>query len=559
MKNKKTKEKGIGLWTTLLMYALLPLSIAIIVFTIYSVKSQSKELKESTYERLKACAVQTKEYFEWDIRENILECDEISEQFIDSLKDQHIELTLFQKNTRWLTSVKKDNGERNNGTTCDAEIWSTVKTGKDYKADKVSINNEDYYVFYTPVYDKNNNVWGMAFAGEKKSIIENTIKKMIRNSLLIALVLFISITGIAIAIGRLIIKPLKDAEYGLTNLASGDVSSEFNTKTHIKELKAIKNSIISVQSTLDNMVTKIKDEVSNLNINVNTVSEAVAICNSVKDGITQAVEDMAHGSNEMAESVQNTASVMTDMGNEIDSISDLIGLANEGAIEISKISDVAKNNLEELISANKDTVDAANDIAKGIEESSTEVEEIRKAAEDITGIASQTNLLSLNASIEAARAGEAGRGFAVVASEIQQLSDQSNKAAQKIQEILGNITTSSNKNNLSAKKIKESVSNEGKVLIDVNNSFNSVSEKINQMTEQMSNIANNTNELTKNKNKILDEISTLSSISEENAAATEETSASTEELGANIENIHTQTGDIVNSSKSIQELVEFFK
>lgn len=71
------------------------------------------------------------------------------------------------------------------------------------------------------------------------------------------------------------------------------------------------------------------------------------------------------------------------------------------------------------------------------------VAKISSAAELITAIASQTNLLSLNASIEAARAGEHGRGFSVVASEIQQLSEQSNNAAGHIQEMITNLNTNS--------------------------------------------------------------------------------------------------------------------
>ena len=71
------------------------------------------------------------------------------------------------------------------------------------------------------------------------------------------------------------------------------------------------------------------------------------------------------------------------------------------------------------------------------------VAKISTATDLITAIASQTNLLSLNASIEAARAGEYGRGFAVVASEIQQLSEQSNSAASEIRSMIANLNTNS--------------------------------------------------------------------------------------------------------------------
>ena len=63
------------------------------------------ELVDSTYLRLKACATSVEQYFTWDIREDILEKDDISYQFIDSLQDEHIEQTLFMEDERFITSM----------------------------------------------------------------------------------------------------------------------------------------------------------------------------------------------------------------------------------------------------------------------------------------------------------------------------------------------------------------------------------------------------------------------------------------------------------------------
>lgn len=556
---KKNKVKGIGLWTTLILYALIPLTLAIAVFTVYSIKSQKKALRNSTYERLKACSIQVGEFFKEDIDNGSLEKNEKTEQYIDSLKENDIELTLFEKDNRFMTSVRKDDGSRNNDTKADQKIWESVKNGNNYMADGVVINGEKYFVYYVPIKDISGEVWGMGFAGEKESIISKNISNVVKQSIMIAVLLFVVIIAAALLFARLIVKPIIDITNTLGDVAEGDISTPFDTRTNIVQLINIKNSIINVKQNLNEMVGKIKEAVAGLNDGVNTVSGAVEVCNNVKDGITQAVEDMAHGSSEMADSVQNTATVMNEMGRAIDNINDLIDLANDGAKDISKISNVAKADLLGLIDANKETVNATDDVVRGINEAANEVEEIRRAAEDITGIASQTNLLSLNASIEAARAGEAGRGFAVVASEIQALSEQSNKSAQKIQQILDEISRSSDRNTELAQIIKNSVSNEGRALVDLNKSFNDVSDRINAMSEQMGEIVESTDKLAANKNTIVDEISTLSSISEENAAATEETSASTQELGANIENIHSQTADMVNVSKNVGELVEFFK
>ena len=199
MNTKNTKAK-LTMGATLLLYALIPLSIAVIVFTIYGSKSMSRELEESTYSRLKASAQQLKTYFEDAVKTGDFEIDGNSEIYIDSLKKQGVELTLFQKNIRVLTSVRKPDGSRNNNTSCDEEIWAAVSTGSDYKSAGVVINNEDYYVYYTPVYNNLGNVWGMAFAGERQSTVKNAISKSILTFIIIAVCLMVPFIILALLI-----------------------------------------------------------------------------------------------------------------------------------------------------------------------------------------------------------------------------------------------------------------------------------------------------------------------------------------------------------------------
>lgn len=86
------------------------------------------ELVDSTYLRLKACATSVEQYFTWDIREDILEKDDISYQFIDSLQDE-----------RFITSIVDKDGNRAEGTKADPQIWETVRAGNDYETDGVEM------------------------------------------------------------------------------------------------------------------------------------------------------------------------------------------------------------------------------------------------------------------------------------------------------------------------------------------------------------------------------------------------------------------------------------
>lgn len=142
------------------------------------------ELVDSTYLRLKACATSVEQYFTWDIREDILEKDDISYQFIDSLQDEHIEQTLFMEDERFITSIVDKDGDRAEGTKADPQIWETVRAGNDYETDGVEIQGEEYYVYYMPVCSDDGEILGMAFAGERESIVQDAISDMLRSLVL---------------------------------------------------------------------------------------------------------------------------------------------------------------------------------------------------------------------------------------------------------------------------------------------------------------------------------------------------------------------------------------
>ncbi|MBR5178428.1 MAG: PAS domain-containing protein [Lachnospiraceae bacterium] len=125
----------------------------------------------------------------------------------------------------------------------------------------------------------------------------------------------------------------------------------------------------------------------------------------------------------------------------------------KGIAEISKTVDIAAHQMIEVASRQGEV----NDSAKGIEKS---VKASKNILNSIEGIASQTNLLSLNASIEAARVGEAGRGFSVVAKNVRELSDSTKKTTEHIAEILNGMNDSVKDIQEKIELINESVQSE---------------------------------------------------------------------------------------------------
>ena len=150
-----------------------------------------------------------------------------------------------------------------------------------------------------------------------------------------------------------------------------------------------------------------------------------------------------------------------------------------------------------------------------LSDASKQIENIISEIEDI---ASQTNLLSLNAAIEAARAGEAGKGFAVVAGQIRSLSEQSAKAAVDTRQLIESAIAVSNEGNEAAERVSTSIA-----------------KVINGMKEKLSEIAE---EQAKAMEQAEAGINQISDVVQSNSANAEETSATSEELSAQAETMN---------------------
>ena len=164
--------------------------------------------------------------------------------------------------------------------------------------------------------------------------------------------------------------------------------------------------------------------------------------NKAADLVADNSEYTSQGAKDLAQSTTDQASVLEELTASITEISDKVTLtadnskrANEKFIETEKNVETCNYQMESMI-------DAMTEIKAG----SAQIGNIIK---NIESIASQTNLLSLNAAIEAARAGEAGKGFAVVAEEIRNLATESAKAAKNTADlILKSIETVENGTNI---------------------------------------------------------------------------------------------------------------
>ena len=186
------------------------------------------------------------------------------------------------------------------------------------------------------------------------------------------------------------------------------------------------------------------------------------------------------------------------------------------------------------------------------------MQQIREATELITSIASQTNLLSLNASIEAARAGEAGKGFAVVAAEIQKLAEQSSSSADIIKKIIGTLATEAQLTVDIVDKVSKTVENQREKLDQTKKRFGELEQGIGDSSRETMNIRTKTNICDGACKKVEQVFMNLADISEQNAAAAEETTASMTELNATITHLVDTAKQLGEVSDKLNHDLSFF-
>lgn len=384
--------------------------------------------------------------------------------------------------------------------------------------------------------------------------VKNSALLIMIASLLASAVVLLFIT---IVISRSIDSNVKSFRKSLDKIAQGRIG--IRVKQNRKdEFSQFGESINKFLDTLQHIIVELQNMSNVLSDKGIELEDEADKTQSATENISSALSDISHGATAQAGDIEDSSQQIIGMCDNISNIIKSVGQLSETSEQMNRNSSEASNIVKELADTSDMTSAAFDKIAAQIIKTNESVVKIQEAVDLIASIASQTNLLSLNASIEAARAGEAGRGFAVVASEIQKLSEQTNTSAGIIDTIIVTLSQESEETVRSINDVTTMIQDQKQKLEETQDKFKAVNEGIKSTDREMNGVLSQADDCSKAGEHAVDLMTNLSAIAEENAASTEQTSASMAELDSGTSSLADTARELKRLSDSLNESLNYF-
>ena len=482
---------------------------------------------------------------------------------IDELQSETgLHYTVFVGDTRAVTTTKNESGARTVGTKASEKVIAGCLTAKEEMfLTSVDIGGSKYYAFYKPLKNPDGTVVGMTFAGRPRESVD----KEVNSTVMFMIILAVVIVGLIAAAGFLVASKVSRMMHNVAEKL--EVLSEGTLSIYVDNAAiARKDEVGLIAEGTQNLSLKLSEIIGRTIDVSNEISEAGQVLSNsssqaaqASEQIGKAVDDISNGAISQAESMQDAENNTDSIGRNVQEITENVEMLDQSSNDMKIACERAMEALEKLITSSQEVQESVTEIGDTIASTNESAKEISKFSEAINEIATQTNLLSLNASIEAARAGEAGKGFAVVAGEIGQLAEQSSGSADEIKKIVDKLLIDSERSVEVMQKLNGSFEQQSEQIDGTKENMLSMADNVDVVSTNASGISSRISGLADAKEQLSDIITSLSAIAEENAASAQETNASMTELANTFDAIAGEAGNLEQLANELNQAISFFK
>ena len=435
-----------------------------------------------------------------------------------------------------------------------------LKAGKNVAANVVTYDFKGA-VKYASYYVSSTNAYILVISADEAEVLK-PIRYMAIQGIIITCIIAVLAIVIGLVYAQRVTGPIKTitgmvnrfADMDFTKDEKEDILSKRNDETG-----DMSRSIKKMREQMEKMILDIRQRSEELFATSDVLSKDSEETYEMVIQVEKAVSEIAEGATSQAGETQKATESVITIGNMVEETASEAGRLHDNTDVIKNLGSEANSTLADLTEINRKTKEAIEIISRQTNTTNESALKIREATALITSIATETNLLSLNASIEAARAGEQGRGFAVVASQIQKLAEQSNESAKTIEHIVSALINDSEKAVHTMEEVKDVMEEQNTKVDKAGEIFEDVLRGIEVTIKGITTISDYTTKMDTARVNVVDVVQNLTAIAEENAAATEETSASATEVNNIIGNISDKAKDVRNIAENLHDTVEVFK